>query len=394
MATFQRDSNGNWIALKPKSQPRLVMITVVTLLIVAIPLLALAYPHLTPLKQLPQSRPSLPKAKNAAPKKSQSNPYNPTYGQIKLGAFAAEAAHLAGLKFISTNGLADPAAYAKYRSSIRNTYGKDLEDMNYFSLAPTNFEDRVIQLQKWMINASKYGDVTLAIEPLGPEKYQFFDQPDKLLKLSQTFRHPQLKNTTIWIRFASESNLRGSEYSAIKQPEVFRQAAINLKHYLPKNAKLVFSPLINTYVAGRLAQRDFAQSVLAPHNNQPLWDCIGGTIYRTNLPLKPTYDQYYQEMVEISPNTPFQICELGGPYSKRKEVLKFLSDCAKGDYPQLIKVNLFARDINKRADPLAEFGFLEPAERATKSDFAQSSQTPAKMESFLKPILRQPVAEQ
>lgn len=312
----------------------------------------------------------------------------PKYGQIRLGAFSGEAAHLAGLTYISTVGLSNPLDYAAYRASIRNTYGVDLEDMNYFSLEPTNLDSRLNALQSWIHLAGEYGDVTLALEPLGPTKYDVFKDKVTMLKLAAIFSSAESRGITIWVRFASESNLPGSEYRAVDRPQDFYEAAQRFKSQMPKNVKLVFSPLLNTFYAGQSSQKSLAKKMLfGPNSENKIWDRIGGTIYRTDLSLSKTFNYYYDYLSKLAPNTPFQICEVGGPYARRSEIINFLESCSQGKYPQLVKVNLFAREINRRADPNSEFGFLEPVERATKTQAARTTKTPQLMDSFLKPVL-------
>lgn len=311
-------------------------------------------------------------------------------GKVKVGAFSGEAAHLAGITHVSTYGLADATQYAKYRESVRATYGADLEDMNYFSLKQENFKDRVEKLERWILMAGEYGDVTIALEPLGEEKYDIFHDATAMEFLSRAFQRAEAKNITIWIRFASESNLRGSEYSAT-QPSVaddFYEAAADFKSQMPGNVKLVFSPLINTFYVGKQYQKSLARRMLyGPNKTNVIWDRIGGTIYRTTNPLLPMYEDYYSFMHELDPETPFQICELGCAYPKRAEVLEFLKLCGDGNWPMLQKVNLFARDINSRADPFSQFGYLEPIERAEKAKLAKETGEAQPMDSYIKPLI-------
>lgn len=397
MATFRKNSSGEWRA-EPTSRvinpyPYIASVGIAMLAgiaILVVPALANNIPATPKPKPAPQAVIPPQPQQEAAPQPLPTKPklISPKYGQIKLGAFSGEAAHLAGLTHISTVGLANPTAYAAYRTSVRNTYGVDLEDMNYFSLDSKNLETRLQALQSWIHLAGEYGDVTLALEPLGPNKYEVFEDKVTMLKLATIFTSAKKKNITIWVRFASESNLRLSEYSAVNKPEKFYAAAKSFKSQMPDNVKLVFSPLINTYYQGKSSQQLLAKKMFfGPNSENKIWDCIGGTIYRTDLPLTKAYRSYYDYMSELAPKTPFQICEVGGPYSRREELLAFLKDCSQGEYPRLQKVNLFARNINKRADPNSEFGYLEPVKRATKSQQAISTKSPQLMDSFLKPIL-------
>lgn len=315
----------------------------------------------------------------------------PVYGSVRLGAFAGEAARLAGLTVLSTFGLGDAHNYELYRNSIRHCYGVDLEDMNYFSLEQRNFDERVDMLEKWMLMAGRFGDVTIAIEPLGKEKYAIFHNKRVMERLHRAFASAKEHDIRIWVRFASESNLPGSEYSAAREEKAaleFYDAAVAFKSQMPDNVHLVFSPLINTFYLGRYLQKPLAQKMFYGRGTKNVvWDRIGGTIYRTNLPLDSTFSFYYEFMSSLDPKTPFQVCEVGGPYSRRDEVMSFLDSCGRGKWPKLVKVNLFARDINSRADPDSQFGFLEPAERSTKWRRAELTGQPQLMESWLKPKL-------
>ncbi len=320
----------------------------------------------------------------------------PVYGTVRLGAFAGEAARLAGLTVLSTYGLGDAHNYERYRQAIRHCYGVDLEDMNYFSLDQRNFDERVDMLEKWILMAGQYGDVTLAIEPLGKEKYAIFHNKRAMERLRRAFDSANEHDITVWVRFASESNLPGSEYTAAREEKVafeFYDAAAAFKKQMPPNVKLVFSPLINTFYLGRYLQKPLAKKMFYGRGNKNVvWDRIGGTIYRTNLPLESTFSFYYDFMSTLDGQTEFQVCEVGGPYSRRDEVMRFIDLCAGTKWPKLVKVNLFARDINSRADPNAQFGFLEPTERATKWRRAETSGQAEYMESWLKPKLTERLA--
>lgn len=83
----------------------------------------------------------------------------------------------------------------------------------------------------------------------------------------------------------------------------------------------------------------------------------------TDINLVKHYDRYHKLMVQTMPDLPFQICELGGPYNRKKEVLAFLKLASEGRWEGLEKVNFFARTINQRADPKGAFGFVEPIAR-------------------------------
>lgn len=296
----------------------------------------------------------------------------PRIGGIAFGAYAGEAAQVAGIKNSSTAYLYQSKAYRRYRQSIRNVYGVDLMDMNYFSVGTPHWESRIPMLQKWMLMAADYGEVTLAIEPLGKNTYDVFRDSSGMQALRSAFETAEDSNVKVVVRFASEANLRGSEFSAHGtrgRAEKFYNAACWFKEYMPKNIELVFSPLINTAVLEEKTQRRTIRWMFCGVNEGDgeavPWDRIGGTIYRTTVSLKPTYEKYYEMMSELNQSLPFQICELGGPYRKRIEMLTFLDEVVDGRWPRVEKVNLFARDINRRADPNGHFGFIEPTQRSS-----------------------------
>jgi hypothetical protein len=201
------------------------------------------------------------------------------------------------------------------------------------------------------------------------------------------------KGVTIWVRYASEANLAHNPYSASKTDEKaieFYKKAQWLRSYFPSNVKMVFSPLINTVLLPSPRQ---ARSIMlmfqggeTPQGKLP-WDRIGGTIYRTTIPLIDSYDTYYKRMSAMAPELPFQICEVGGPYVRHQEILAFLKLLSEGHWPKVVKVNLFARDINKRADPNGSFGFIEPKARAAAIIKAKETGKPVVVESWLKPVI-------
>lgn len=318
----------------------------------------------------------------------------PVYGQITLGAYAGEAALMAGLKSSSTRAFADPKTYASYRDAVREVYGVDLEDMNYFSLERTDLQARIKDLGKYMLLAGEYGDVTIALEPLGDEKYAVFEDAEVMGWLRAEFERAEKAGITVWVRFASEQNLRGSKYSAAgsrTKALKFYNAAVAFRATMPGNVKMVFSPLLNTAYTGRSTQDQIlAWNYRGASENRPnsLWDRIGGTIYRTNLELVPVYHDYYGFMSSLDPDTDFQICEIGGPYRSKQETLEFLAMAAAGEWPKLRKVNLFARDINTRADPEGHFGFVEPNLRQTAIEQVSQTGKAQLAESFLKPVLQ------
>jgi hypothetical protein len=103
--------------------------------------------------------------------------------------------------------------------------------------------------------------------------------------------------------------------------------------------------------------------------------------------LAPTLSAYYRTMSRLDAEIPFQICEVGGPYSRRSEIKAFLVDLGRGEWPRVEKVNLFARDINRRADPQGSFGFVDPRKRASATLQAAALGRPQRLDSFIKPLL-------
>lgn len=316
----------------------------------------------------------------------------PQLGQVRLGAYAGEAAQIAGLTQSSIPALSQLDLHSKYRESIRNTYGADLEEMNYFSVGAEGWQDRIDMLRQWLIRAGQFGEVTIGLEPTGKQGYGVFKDSAGMRALRSAFQDAEDAGIAVVIRFASEANLRDNPYSAYgsrARAEKFFNAATWFKSYMGSRVVLVFSPLINTAVHGdRLQHETISRMFNGPEPGQPRpWDRIGGTIYRTNVRLAPTFTSYYQSMSKHDPSLPFQICEVGGPYSRRFEVTGFLADISNGKWPRVEKVNLFARDINRRADPNGSFGFIDPVKRAIAADQAVRSGTPQLAESFLKPLI-------
>lgn len=299
----------------------------------------------------------------------------PVIGSVTFGAFAAEAALSVGLGSQSTRHFSDADSYGAYRDAVRAIYGADLEDMNYFAVGLGYKQERFASLAKWVFMAGQFGDVTLAIEPLGADGYSVFeDDNEEMLALKTIFEKAKENNVRVWVRFASENNLGNSPYSvssSIKKASAFYKRAKWFRDFMPDNVGLVYSPLINTAITHQRTQERILLASLLGNSgetqNEHPWSRIGGTLYLTDINLVRHYDSYHKLMARTMPQLPFQICELGGPYSKRKEVLAFLRFAAEGRWEGLEKVNFFARTINKRADPKGAFGFIEPASRARGS---------------------------
>jgi hypothetical protein len=71
-------------------------------------------------------------------------------------------------------------------------------------------------------------------------------------------------------------------------------------------------------------------------------------------------------MRRLDPTTPFQICELGGTFARSSEVKAFLIRVARGDWPGVRRVNLFAGDLNPLAvSQHGHFGFVLPGDNVS-----------------------------
>lgn len=322
------------------------------------------------------------------------NRFQPLFGRVKLGAFSGEIADICGLNGQSIATLCKPENYRPYRRMIREVYGLDLEDMNYFSVGTLGWARSIPSLRDWILMAGQFGDVTLALEPMGFYQYDEFEDSPEMQRLRKVFLEAEEKGITLWVRYASEANLQRNPYSAgisRQHAKLYYDKAVWLKSYMPKNVKLVFSPLINTVIKGKRTQFRIIRRMFYGGDKRAgklPWDRIGGTIYRTDMALEPTYSEYYRLMSGLAPDLPFQICELGGPYKRRDEVSRFLVSLSQGKWPKVVKVNLFARDINKRADPNGSFGFIEPKGRAEAVDRARKTRTPVPAESWLKQVIQ------
>lgn len=316
--------------------------------------------------------------------------FEPSFGKIRLGAFSGEIADICGLNGQSIATLSKPENYNPYRKMIREVYGLDFEDMNYFSVGTIGWARSIPALRDWILMAGQFGDVTVALEPMGFYQYDEFEDSRPMMALRKVFREADENGITIWVRYASEANLQHNPYTAgisVKHARLYYEKAEWLKGFMPKNVKLIFSPLINTVIKGKRTQLRIIRRMFYggdKRNGRLPWDRIGGTIYRTDRALAPTYSEYYKFMSGLAPDLPFQICELGGPYKRKAEMVQFLENLAEGKWPKVEKVNLFARDINKRADPNGSFGFIEPSERAAAIEKAKKQHSPVLVDSWLK----------
>ena len=284
-------------------------------------------------------------------------------GQIEFGAFAGEAGLSIGLDAMNTTGLDDNDVYGLYRKAVHDVYGVNLSDMNYFSVGKGNWVARVTSLKRWLLRSGQYGDPTIALEPMGDDSYAVFKESEGMRKLKDAFAEAKKRKINVWVRFASECNLKGSVYSITgdqNKIDGYRRAVVWFKKYMPDNVKLVFSPLIDTpYLnmkAGSTVQAETLRAMYIPN----VYSRIGGTLYASSYRLDEMYDWYYSFMTKIDPNLSFQLCELGGPFKRKPEILGFIVECINGKYPKLEKINLFARHVNARLEKLrGPYGYLE-----------------------------------
>lgn len=282
----------------------------------------------------------------------------PRLGHITIGAFAPETMPGSSLSLTS---LDDDSTYAAYRTAVRDTYGADLADMNYLGVGTDGWQARYATFQDWLLRAGKYGDPTIAIEPVGPAGYGAFRDGPEMRALRDAFEAADRAGIVVWVRFASESNLRFSPYSvyeSVPKQKAYRESVRWFRRYMPANTRLVFSPLINTAYLKRPSQLQTLIGMYEPG----AYDRIGGTLYATSwLRPKDAFDWYYHFMRRLDPATPFQICELGGTYPRAPEIEAFLVRVARGDWPDVRRVNLFAGDLNNIAVANhGHFGFVLP----------------------------------
>lgn len=292
-------------------------------------------------------------------------PRRPFIGPIEIGAFAPEVTEVLGVDKISIPVLNDDKLYDRYRIAIRDIYGADLPDMNYFSIGHLNWQRRIGQLHHWLIRAGAYGGPTLALEPDAEgNPYAAFHDSPQLRDLRTMFQDVKKHGITVWIRFASESNLYGSKYSVTKSDEVlehYKQAARWFRTYMAGSIKLVFSPLINTGYEASVKNNPRQLTILQSMYEKGVYDRIGGTLYSTDYNVFDMYNWYTGFMRQMDPDTPLQVCELGGPIAHENEIVDFIKAAAQGKWKGLEKINLFAGHINVRAEKeYGRFGFVIP----------------------------------
>ena len=309
---------------------------------------------------------------------------------IEMGAFSSEAMNRLGLTDQSIKGLDNDRDYGLYRATVRQFYGADLADMNYLGIGVAGWETRLDALDHWIERASRYGAPTLAIEPLGSDSYRVFNDNPEMRKLREVLAKANERGVTVWIRFASECNLRNSPYTVYDSPHriaKYRRAARWFKEYMPTNAKLVFSPLINTpYIDSD--DRNSPQSRTLRGMYEPgVYDRIGGTIYSTHMNIFRAFDWYYRFMRSMDADTPFQICELGGPFTHRDRLRSFVQKVCDGRWPGVEKINLFAGPLNPHATGQnGDFGFVSPSEdRCFITDMFAAAQSPVGQNSASAP---------
>ena len=294
-------------------------------------------------------------------------PHKPFVGPIELGVFAREAAEVLHVDKLSIGIFKDDKLYDQYRIAVRDIYGADLPDMNYFSIGHENWQRRIPDLRHWLLRAGAYGAPTLALEPdaVGDAYGALKDSPE-LQKLRDMFLDIQKHHITVWVRFASEANLYGSNYSVSKHDDGqnlsrFQASVKWWKGYMPGNVKLVFSPLINTPYEAKMGGNEHALEILKAMYVPGVFDRIGGTLYSTKYNVFDMYDWYTGFMRGLDANTPLQICELGGPLSHQDEIVDFIKAAAKGRWKGLERINLFAGQVNARAQAAyGRFGSVIP----------------------------------
>jgi len=283
------------------------------------------------------------------------------FGRVEIGAFSPEAMDLCGLQGHSIAALDSDDTYQRYRLSVRYLYGADLPDMNYLGVGMPGWAERYAGFERWLLRAGHYGSPTVAIEPAGPRGFAAFSDSPEMQRLRAAFAAAGRCGIVVWVRFASECNLRLSDYSVYNSPAevaAYRRSARWFKSYMPSNVRLVFSPLINTVYLRDHRQMRTVRAMYEPG----VYDRIGGTLYATYLHPAKAFDWYYRLMKKLDPSTPFQICELGGPVAKRREMVSFISDVSTGRWPSVERINLFAGELNPRATrDYGPFGFVASA---------------------------------
>jgi hypothetical protein len=286
----------------------------------------------------------------------------PRVNGIEFGAFAPEAALTEGIEAMSISGLDSDGRYRAYRRSVEKVFGARLSDMNYLGVGVPGWRERLASFERWLVRSAPFGPPTVALEPLGKDGYKVFRDSEEMRELRAILNRAQAHGIVVWVRFASEANLRKSVYSVYNNPAkigLFRQSFAWFKRYMPNNVRMVFCPLINTAYLKEPRQIAALKAMYPPES-----DRIGGTIYATSwLNVDRAWDWYYRFMSAIDPKKPFQICELGGSYQRKKQVLAFVEKLIGGAYPKIQKVNLFAGELNRRATKEhGSFGLKLPGE--------------------------------
>lgn len=286
----------------------------------------------------------------------------PTLNGIEFGAFAPEAALTEGIEAMSISALDDGARYRLYRRAVERVYGAGLSDMNYLGVGVPGWRARFASFERWLNRAAFYGPPTIALEPLGKDGYGVFRDSDEMRALREVLLRARDRGILVYVRFASEANLRKSVYSVYNSPariKRFREAFAWFKKFMPGNVRMVFCPLVNTAYLREPKQIATLKAMFPPEA-----DFIGGTIYATSwLNADKAWDWYYRFMEGLGPRKPFQVCELGGSYQRKEQVLKFVDKLLRGAYPKVRRVNLFAGELNRRATrEHGTFGLLLPGE--------------------------------
>jgi hypothetical protein len=283
---------------------------------------------------------------------------------IRYGVFSREAAASRQLESFSIIGLYDISNHNTYREAIREIYGADLAEFNYFQLGFVSFEPRVRALREWLIRTSKFGDTALALEPRPDDPWGQFKASDpEMIELRTMFEELQEMGINVRVRFASEANLAGNPYSAVTNNasmEGFRRSARWFREFMPKNVRMVFSPLINTPAMSFHLGARGAMTNVEKMYERGVWDIIGGTIYSDpRLSLDRMFSIYFERMNKLDPGKPWQICELGGPRTMLAEVEQFALSARK--WHGLDKIYLFAGAVNPRRErQLGSHGTIPP----------------------------------
>jgi hypothetical protein len=202
-----------------------------------------------------------------------------------------------------------------------------------------------------------------------------------MIELRTMFQELQEMGINVRVRFASEANLAGSPYSAVTNSasmEGFRRSARWFREFMPKNVRMVFSPLINTPAMSFHHGARGAMTNVERMYQPGVWDIIGGTIYSDpRLSLDRMFAIYFERMNKLDPGKPWQICELGGPKTMLAEVEQFALNARK--WRGLEKIYLFAGEVNARRErQLGNHGTIPPGstESIFKRHFVASASAP------------------